>query len=308
MNKLLLIDDEADIRRVLSMSLKQEAFVAAIISLAVKGLVEIEEQKKDFTLRRLPGEPKSPLTPGERAVLDALLPTPHASIEMDNKNHEDFQAARKALGKALKAEYRGRLFNLNGLYLLGPIVVSVLAIGAAAFLDGGPLVWIGYAVAVVVLHILFTFLMRQTIINVSRYIEYDLKNEVFDHYQLLSLNFYKSNRTGDLMNRISEDVTQVRMYAGPAIMYGIQTLTLFACLVPLMFIKAPTIAFYALVPLPVLSVLIYWISRVIHKRSTRVQAFLSDLSTFAQEGVISIDGRKIRILDLSKLERISELG
>jgi uncharacterized membrane protein YgcG len=147
-------------RYVLSMSLKREAFVAAIISLAVKGLVEIEEQKKDFTLRRLPGEPKSPLTPGERAVLDALLPTPHASIEMDNKNHEDFQAARKALGKALKAEYRGRLFNLNGLYMLGPIVVSVLAIGAAAFLDGGPLVWIGYAVAVVVLHILFAFLMR----------------------------------------------------------------------------------------------------------------------------------------------------
>ena len=134
----------------------------------------------------------------------------------------------------------------------------------------------------------FTFLMRQTIINVSRYIEYDLKNEVFDHYQRLSLNFYKSNRTGDLMNRISEDVSQVRLYAGPAIMYGIQTLTLFACLIPLMFIKAPTIAFYALVPLPVLSVLIYWISRIIHQRSTRVQAFLSSLSTFAQESFSGI--------------------
>ncbi|NNF18272.1 MAG: ABC transporter ATP-binding protein [Flavobacteriaceae bacterium] len=129
----------------------------------------------------------------------------------------------------------------------------------------------------------FTFLMRQTIINVSRYIEYDLKNEVFDHYQLLSLNFYKKNRTGDLMNRISEDVGQVRQYAGPAIMYGIQTLTLFVCLIPLMFIKAPTIAFYALVPLPILSVLIYWISRIIHLRSTKVQQFLSTLSTFAQE-------------------------
>lgn len=129
----------------------------------------------------------------------------------------------------------------------------------------------------------FTFLMRQTIINVSRYIEYDLKNEVFDHYQLLNLNFYKRNRTGDLMNRISEDVSQVRLYAGPAIMYGIQTLTLFVCLIPLMFIKAPTIAFYSLLPLPILSVLIYWISKVIHKRSTRVQEYLSTLSTFAQE-------------------------
>lgn len=129
----------------------------------------------------------------------------------------------------------------------------------------------------------FTFLMRQTIINVSRYIEYDLKNEIFDHYQILSLNFYKKNRTGDLMNRISEDVNQVRMYAGPAIMYGIQTLTLFACLIPLMFIKAPTLAAYTLLPLPILSVLIYQISKVIHKRSTIVQQYLSTLSTFTQE-------------------------
>lgn len=148
--------------------------------------------------------------------------------------------------------------------------------------------YIGIIIGAALLSGFFTFLMRQTIINVSRYIEYDLKNEVFDHYQRLDLNFYKSNRTGDLMNRISEDVSQVRMYAGPAIMYGIQTLTLFACLVPLMFIKAPTIAFYALVPLPVLSVLIYWISRIIHQRSTRVQAYLSTLSTFAQESFSGI--------------------
>ncbi|MGC1516110.1 MAG: ABC transporter ATP-binding protein [Maribacter sp.] len=129
----------------------------------------------------------------------------------------------------------------------------------------------------------FTFLMRQTIINVSRYIEYDLKNEIFDHYQKLSLNFYKKNRTGDLMNRISEDVNEVRNYAGPAIMYGIQTLTLFGFLVPLMFIKAPTLAAYTLLPLPILSVLIYQISKIIHKRSTIVQQYLSTLSTFTQE-------------------------
>lgn len=129
----------------------------------------------------------------------------------------------------------------------------------------------------------FTFLMRQTIINMSRFIEFDLKNEVFDHYQFLSLNFYKRNRTGDLMNRISEDINQVRLYAGPAIMYGIQTLTLFACLIPLMFIKAPTLALYTLVPLPILSVLIYKISKIIHKRSTIVQEYLSELSTFTQE-------------------------
>jgi ATP-binding cassette subfamily B protein len=138
-------------------------------------------------------------------------------------------------------------------------------------------------VGAALLSALFTFLMRQTIINVSRYIEYDLKNEVFDHYQFLNLNFYKRNRIGDLMNRISEDVGQVRMYAGPAIMYGIQTLTLFVCLIPLMFIKAPTIALYTLIPLPILSILIYQISKIIHKRSTKVQEYLSTLSTFTQE-------------------------
>ncbi|MDC6384448.1 ABC transporter ATP-binding protein [Flagellimonas taeanensis] len=143
-------------------------------------------------------------------------------------------------------------------------------------------------VGAALLSALFTFLMRQTIINISRYIEYDLKNEVFDHYQSLSLNFYKKNRIGDLMNRISEDINQVRMYAGPAIMYGIQTLTLFACLVPLMFIKAPTLAAYTLLPLPILSVLIYQISKVIHKRSTKVQEFLSTLSTFTQESFSGI--------------------
>ena len=135
---------------------------------------------------------------------------------------------------------------------------------------------------------LFTFMMRQTIINVSRYIEYDLKNEVFDHYQILNLNFYKKNRTGDLMNRISEDINQVRLYAGPAIMYGMNALTLFACLIPLMFIKAPTIALYTIAPFPILSILIYNISKVIHRRSTRVQEYLSRLSTFTQESFSGI--------------------
>ena len=154
----------------------------------------------------------------------------------------------------------------------------------------------------------FTFLMRQTIINVSRYIEFDLKNEVFDHYQLLSLNFYKKHRTGDLMNRISEDVNQVRLYAGPAIMYGIQTLTLFVCLIPLMFIKAPTIAFYALIPLPILSVLIYQISKIIHKRSTRVQEYLSTLSTFAQESFSGVSVIKAYNLENKVNEEVEVLA
>ena len=144
---------------------------------------------------------------------------------------------------------------------------------------------------------LFTFLMRQTIINVSRYIEYDLKNEVFDHYQILNLDFYKRNRIGDLMNRISEDITQVRMFGGPVIMYGMNTLTTFVFVISLMFIKAPTIAFYSLIPLPILSILIYQISRIIHKRSTKVQEYLSALSTFAQESFSGISVIKAYVLE-----------
>lgn len=142
---------------------------------------------------------------------------------------------------------------------------------------------IGIIIGTTAMAALLTFLMRQYIINVSRYIEFDLKNEVFSHYLKLSLNFYKKNRVGDLMNRLSEDVSQVRMYAGPAIMYGLQTLTLFLILIPLMFIKAPMLAFYTVLPFPVLSVLIYSISKRIHQRSTAVQVFLSTLSTFTQE-------------------------
>ena len=129
----------------------------------------------------------------------------------------------------------------------------------------------------------FTFLMRQTIINVSRYIEFDLKNEIFSHYQRLTQRFYKNNRTGDLMSRISEDVSKVRMYVGPAIMYSINTVTLFLCVITIMFSIAPRLSIYTLIPLPLLSITIYKLSRVINARSTVVQEMLSKLSSFTQE-------------------------
>lgn len=140
-----------------------------------------------------------------------------------------------------------------------------------------------YIVGAAIVGGVFTFLMRQTIINVSRYIEYDLKNEVYNQYQRLSLDFYKSNRTGDLMNRISEDVGKAREYAGPAIMYSINTITLFIIALFLMFKSAPMLTLYTIIPLPVLSYFIYILSKAIHKRSTIVQVWLSKLNTFAQE-------------------------
>ena len=135
---------------------------------------------------------------------------------------------------------------------------------------------------------ILTFFMRQTIINVSRYIEFDLKNEVFAQYQKLSLNFYKKNRTGDLMNRISEDVGRVRMYAGPAIMYSINTITLFVIVIIYMINASPKLTLYTIVPLPILSVIIYKLSKEIHKRSTIVQEYLSKLSTYTQESFSGI--------------------
>ena len=140
-----------------------------------------------------------------------------------------------------------------------------------------------YLIGAAIIAGLFTFLMRQTIINVSRYIEFDLKNEIYQHYQVLSLKFYKSNRTGDLMNRISEDVGKVRMYVGPAIMYTINTITLFAVALIYMIDRSPTLTLYTLLPLPILSVAIYKLSRLINKRSTIVQQSLSTLSTYSQE-------------------------
>ncbi|MCF6294197.1 MAG: ABC transporter ATP-binding protein/permease [Flavobacteriaceae bacterium] len=144
----------------------------------------------------------------------------------------------------------------------------------------------------------FTFLKRQTIINVSRYIEFDLKNEIYQQYQRLSLNFYKKNRTGDLMNRISEDVGKVRMYVGPAIMYSIDTVTLFVIALIYMFNQAPSLALYTIIPLPILSITIYTLSKVIHKRSTIVQVYLSKLSTFAQESFSGISVIKANGIEL----------
>ena len=134
----------------------------------------------------------------------------------------------------------------------------------------------------------FTFLMRQTFIVVSRNIEFDLKNEIFKQYERLSLGFYKQHRTGDLMNRISEDVSKVRMYAGPALMYSVTNITLLVVTLSYMFYSAPTLTLYAIAPLPFLSVAIYKLSAAIHKRSTIVLQYLSKLTSFTQESFSGI--------------------
>ena len=135
---------------------------------------------------------------------------------------------------------------------------------------------------------LFTFIMRQTLINVSRFIEYDLKNEIFQKYQELNVKFYKNNRVGDLMNRISEDVSKVRMYVGPALMYTINTISLFVIIITYMISIDPKLTMYTIIPLPILSILIYKLSRQINIKSKKVQESLSKLTTFSQESFSGI--------------------
>lgn len=148
-----------------------------------------------------------------------------------------------------------------------------------------------FSVVIIVLALLkgfFLYLMRQTIIVMSRLIEFDQKNEIFNKYQELHMAFYKQNNTGDLMNRISEDVSRVRMYTGPAIMYTINLVVLFVMVVVTMVGVNPTLTAYVLTPLPLLSLLIYWVSKQINLRSERVQEKLSDMSSFVQEAFSGI--------------------
>jgi len=149
---------------------------------------------------------------------------------------------------------------------------------------------------------IFLFLMRQSIILMSRHIEYDLKNEIYQHYQALDFSFFRKNNTGDLMNRATEDVNQVRNYLGPAIMYAINTLTLSILVIYAMWNVNPTLATYALIPIPIISFLILIVNKTINKRSTKIQAQLSRLSSFVQETFSGIRVIKTYTREEDKIE------
>lgn len=155
-------------------------------------------------------------------------------------------------------------------------------------LETGVLILGALMILMALLRGFFLFLVRQTIIVMSRKIEYDLKNEIYEQYQSLPLSFYRRNNTGDLMNRISEDVSRVRMYLGPAIMYGVNLLILFPMVIYEMLKVNAELTMYALLPLPLLSVGIYFVNNIINKRSEEIQKSLSNLSTFVQEAFSGI--------------------
>lgn len=153
---------------------------------------------------------------------------------------------------------------------------------------------------------LFLFMVRQTIIVMSRLVEFDLKNEIYNHYQSLPLSFYRRNNTGDLMNRISEDVGKVRMYLGPSIMYGLNLITLFAMLIPYMLSINVTLTLYALIPLPILSISIYYVNNIINRRSEEIQISQSALSTFVQEAFSGIRVIKSFTRETDSINRFSD--
>ncbi|HEY0245834.1 MAG TPA: ABC transporter ATP-binding protein [Mucilaginibacter sp.] len=148
-----------------------------------------------------------------------------------------------------------------------------------------------FGILVLVLSILsglFMFFMRQTIILMSRHIEYDLKNEIYNHYQVLSLAFYRRHNTGDLMNRVTEDVSRVRMYLGPGIMYTINTVVRFVLVIYFMLTVNVRLAIFSVLPLPILAVIIYYVNNTINFRSEKIQERLSALSGFVQENFSGI--------------------
>ena len=152
----------------------------------------------------------------------------------------------------------------------------------------------------------FLFLVRQTLIVMSRHIEYEMKQEIYAHYQTLPLSFYRKQNTGDLMARISEDVSKVRMYVGPSIMYGLNLITVFTLVIYYMYHVSTTLMWYVLLPLPILSFSIYYVNSLIIKKSEEIQAGLSTISTFVQEAFSGIRVLKSFVRENQSLEAFSE--
>lgn len=165
------------------------------------------------------------------------------------------------------------------------------------------LMYVGEIIGTSIIAGIFLYYQRKTIIGVSRRIEYDLKNEIYDHYQSLPLSFYKKNNTGDLMNRISEDVSQVRNYLGPCIMYGLNLIAIFAVTIPFMVDVNIKLTLFTLLPLPLLALSIYLVNNRVTKHSEAIQKSQSDLSTQVQEAFSGIRVLKSFVREKDSIEK-----
>ena len=197
----------------------------------------------------------------------------------------------KLISKSFKAieEYHNNAIGMNG--VKSQLIENILLIIGTTIIAG-----------------ILTFVMRQTLIVMSRHVEFDLKNEVFKHYEVLDQNFYKRNRTGDLMSRISEDVAKVRMYVGPAVMYTINTIIRFTVVTIYMYNVSPKLTLYTLLPLPFLSYIIFKLSKEINTRSTIFQQYLSKISSYTQEVFSGIRVIKAYSLEKQNQDILTELA
>jgi ATP-binding cassette, subfamily B, multidrug efflux pump len=164
----------------------------------------------------------------------------------------------------------------------------------------------GLIILMAIMKGVFLFLVRQTLIVMSRHIEFELKNEIYTHYQTLPLSFYRQQNTGDLMARISEDVGKVRMYVGPSMMYGLNLITVFILVIYAMWQVNQKLMWYVLMPLPILSLSIYYVNSLIIRKSEEIQAALSQISTFAQEAFSGIRVLKSFVREKKSLESFTE--
>jgi ATP-binding cassette subfamily B multidrug efflux pump len=197
----------------------------------------------------------------------------------------------KLISKSFKAIEEYHKSNIGNELIKSQLIENILLIIGTTIIAG-----------------LLTFLMRQTLIVMSRHVEFDLKNEVFKHYEVLDQNFYKRNRTGDLMNRISEDVAKVRMYVGPAVMYTINTIIRFTVVIIYMYNVSPKLTLYTLLPLPFLSYIIFKLSVEINQRSTIFQQYLSKISSYTQEVFSGIRVIKAYSLEEQNQKEIIDLA
>jgi ATP-binding cassette, subfamily B, multidrug efflux pump len=197
----------------------------------------------------------------------------------------------KLIGKSFEAIQKFSNKNVDKALIQNELIQNILLIIGTTLIAG-----------------VLTFLMRQTLIVMSRHVEFDLKNEVFKQYEALSQNFYKKNRTGDLMNRITEDVAKVRMYVGPAVMYTINTIIRFVVVIIYMYKVSPMLTFYTLLPLPILSYIVYRISKEINVRSTIFQQNLSSISSFSQEVFSGIRVIKAYALEENQKENLEQFA
>jgi len=253
-----------------------------ILSPQVTGYIvnSVEKELRDSISR------KNTAAGADRSLSGGLPETGEGASSARRQGSQDIANRQQVLDKTNRQENQDKKDTANYDILVKKFI-RTMDTGHASF--GSKVVICGITLLLLALiGGFFMFLMRQTIIVMSRHIEYDQKDEIYAHYQQLDTNFYKTHSTGDLMSRMAEDVSRVRMYTGPAVMYLANLLATIGFSLFFMLRKDALLSLYVLTPLPILAITIYYVNTIIHKKSEHIQALLSNLTTNAQESYSGI--------------------